>query len=84
MYSISPGSDSRVVGETGIHVAIRMLSWVYPSRGRPNRSAPQVRSIASNQSIQNWKRMPTVGSIEDLCRKPFARPFDTCDHMMPA
>jgi hypothetical protein len=33
--------------------------------------------------LQNWKRRPTVGSIEDLCRKPLARPFDTCDHMIP-
>jgi hypothetical protein len=36
------------------------------------------------QNSQNWKRKPTVGSIDDRCTKPLARPFDTCDHMMPA
>jgi hypothetical protein len=49
-------------------------------RGRPS----VARRCIDPVSLQNWKRKPTVGSIEDLCRKPFARPFDTCDHMMPA
>lgn len=50
--------------------------------GRGRRSV--ARRCIDPVSLQNWKRKPTVGSIEDLCRKPFARPFETCDHMMPA
>src|ERR1700688_2004270 len=48
----------------------------------PTAAGPELRSVVLTQS-QNWKRRPTVGSIEDLCRKPLARPFDTCDHMIP-
>src|ERR1700730_16904553 len=56
-----------------------------PKQNEPARAGSKLRCVVLTQfRVQNWKRKPTVGSIEDLCRKPFARPFDTCDHMMPA
>jgi hypothetical protein len=62
------------------------LGSIFPrGRGAPaGISFPNASRNARSIPLQNWKRMPTVGSIEYLCRKPFARPFDTCDHMMPA
>src|ERR1700733_13993763 len=40
-------------------------------QNEPARAGSELRCVVSTRfRLQNWKRKPTVGSIEDLCRKP--------------
>jgi hypothetical protein len=61
MYSISPGSDSRVGGETRIQVPVRMLISGLPGedlRGKPFDSLHEDISAWSRSAICEARKLP--------------------------